>query len=274
MQETSFGLIEVPKELLTAQKMVHVDMEDNISGFQMPLFCPRDVIVLSKLLFVAVMKLTKKPIFCDERGELKEINVSELEQISRDEDLDAVIDMQHEYFFQCLVLMNSLTMFGWKRLEELHFGDDCYSGDNLPSHDEFRNTHLSIYYEYFDTLVDEEKTIGGVCTHVYTFVNERLGNYQRYANEHEIDVEMASEITNALAQITGLFGVSFTVNSLRDYGYEVVYIHSCNPDNEQYDHDCFAYVNFLMPIHAANLEKLLDIAYELYPIEKCQNTTS
>ena len=249
---------------MTAQKMVHIDIDENISWSNIALNNPKDIVVLSKLLMVAVMQLTNMPIFMESRGELDAISVKELCRIQKKEDLDTTIEIQYDFFSRCLVLMNSLTLFGWKRMKDLRFSKEDSQG---VGHDGYYDTHLRVYSDYFDELVDREHISGSIHTDVYTFFNERLGKYLKYTEEHAVDEQLRAEIVNELSHIIALFGVSRCVNSVRDYGYEIVYIHSYDAEDECYRDYCFSEVNFLMPVHACNLEKLLDRAYELYPIE-------
>lgn len=254
------NILEVPVELQDAQSDIHASLCNNMGHFSTLLYEPCDILIKTKLLCVAVMMMVKEPVFTKETS-LDTLSIPELVRIEKTYDFENIMDLEYAYKAYCTSIMDSLCMFGWKTREPLFFSKE---DEPLAT---YRNTYLHVYSEYFDELVDKEDASNDFEANVYTFVNERLGKYQSYANTHTVKKELSIQITFELGQITNLFGASLSVNSLRDYGYEVVYIHSRDVDQDDYGDRCYENVNFLMPIHAANLEKLLDIAYELYPIE-------
>ena len=250
-------LYEVPDGLLQLQDDIQARISNNMGYYNSLLHVTCEIMVKTKLLCIALMLLIKEPLFTEGMS-LDQTSIRELLRMQRELDFERISDCEFAFKAYCEHIMYNLCMFGWEQKEELFFSEEDQS------HATYKDTHLSVYGDYFDELIQEEEDEHIEST-VYTFVNARLGKYMEYVNTHDIDSWLRAQINYELSEITGLFGVDFSVSSLREYGYEVIYVYK-NDDND-YGNPFYENTDFLVPIHAANLEKLLDKAYELYPIE-------
>lgn len=254
--------ISIPDIMVSSRELINGFLLDDISYFSIPSHGSKSYMKLKILTIGIEMLLAPK----GRHTQLFELSKKEFLVLSNAEktaNLDIALDFWYAYKQYCIERMQELRNYGWTEVENTVFGDTYEN-----AYENYRNTRLKFYYEYFDELVDEEKQGAMNFSEVYIYVNKRLGQYKTYCASHSVDKTLSGRIDVELSRIIALFGTENCVNRNAEDGFEIVYIHTYLEMDCEYEECIFTKTDFLLPIHAYNLEKLLDKAFELYPIEK------
>lgn len=270
-------LLSLPTPLLDSASYVSNTIESEYS-YGMEIVDVK-LYTLLKVASVAISLLLKQhsPIFSPDKEQLAllEYELSD-EEVDSEDDIvdeldDAVSELTGDYLCYVDDTLHSLTQHGWEFKGEYYFSSCFYEKEKYP-YENYKNSRLNAYEEYFDQLIKKQKYTD-INTTAKIYVNKRLGKFNRYCLEHNLNNELTQEITAQVSKILQFWGIEYNLNRIAEDGFESVYIitddYGYFPNNEQY---AYAQADICLPIHAYNLEKLLDKAFELYPIEKERGT--
>lgn len=255
-------LIEIPYEMREESEYLQSNIDAGLLYYALP---SSKTFLEVKFFSIAVWLLLKEnmqPVdfmfFEMEKQEYVLLKSKETES------LDELLEVFYEYKQYVERYMNMLCNFGWEKIDVIGFGND-YADDKPYSG--YRETILSEYPEFFDELELQEKEGKYNHTFAHIFQNKRLGQYYLYQSKNKVDHRLKEEIEMAFSSITSYIGIENCLYKEKSGEAQIIYVFSKLEDYEEYEDLTYANTDLLLPVYAYNLEKLLDIAFERYPIE-------
>ena len=276
------GLIKIPTEML----LLHDEIIRNFSYEVYNMSEPQDVDFFNmvKLLCITTCLLVKKkiPLYMPDAEAIstiertfKMLDDEGIDDITQDELIfennEAENEILWEYYGFCEELPRCLTSFGWELVDS--YSDNFSAIVKEVTLDEVLGG-IKRLFTYPDFLKGKSEIVKNSChgidIGIYIFTNKRLGKYMSYALEHPTDLQLHTKIMEQLSYIQNVWGAENVTYSNKPDGYEVAYVLISDTGNypNEYSITFASNIDFFLPIYAENLEKLLDRAYELYPIEK------
>ena len=181
------------------------------------------------------------------------------------EDEDFMVDIWDEIEDLSCVLFHRMTEFGWKIEMEENFYD--YGRGEVHSIMDFTDTPLKNFSNFILGLIESIRNTGAGYYDITAIVvsNKRLGKFLSYANKNHVNKELLDEITAMVSKIECYYReINFTQTVFANEDYKILYIFydfSCDTMGEMYN------LSLMAPLYAYNLERLLDEAYSIYPID-------
>lgn len=255
-------LIEIPYQLREESEYLQANIDAGLSYDVLP---SSKTFLEVKIFSIAVWLLLKETM---QAGDFMffqmEKQVYILLKSKETESLDELLEVFYNYEQYVEGYMNMLCNFGWEKIDVIGIGADY--ADDIP-YSCYRETILSEYPEYFDELEIQEKE--GNCNHTfaYIFQNKRLGQYYLYQSKNKVDRKLKEKIETAFSSIKSYIGIENCLYKEKSGEVQIIYVVSNLEEYEEYEDHIYANTDFLLPVYAYNLEKLLDIAFERYPIE-------
>ena len=275
-------LIKIPTEIMELCEHIRLNFSGAVNNMSYP--DDADYFTMVKVLSIAtsIMVKNQTPLYLPDnanfsiirrcsvladREYIDDLTVDELNE----EGGEAQAELLDDYYLFCEALPSCLTSFGWKLMQS--YNNRCGYRDSDITPDVLLGS-IERLSSYPDFMNGKKEKIGhsgyGIDIKIYIFTNERLGKYMDYTLKYSVDTQLHTKIVETLSSICDVWGIGNVTYSNKPDGYEVAYVlvsdsgYFPNDYNTAFTSD----IDFLLPIHAANLEKLLDRAYELYPIEK------
>lgn len=171
---------------------------------------------------------------------------------------DIMLEIMNEYAYYCLGMMNSLSEFGWTN--SLHLVVDKNNYDTVSA-----DVSNNFYREYFEIIEENIKNNIYEAYEIYIYVNRELGMFEKYCLSHEVDEELKRSIQHYLGYLQNAIGADNCINSIQEYGHELVFI-----INKEFT-DLVLLFDLLLPVYAYNLKVLLEKAFSMYPIKEDEN---
>lgn len=274
-------LIKIPTEIMELCEHIRLNFSGAVNNTSYP--DDADYFTMVKVLSIATSIMVKKPtpLYLPDnadfstlrrcsRLEYREDNDDTTVEELNEEEGEAQAELLNDYYLFCEALPSCLTSFGWKLMQSYN---NCYvyrDGEITPDVLLDSIERLASYPDFMDGKKAKTGRSGyGIDIKIYIFTNERLGKYMDYTLKHSVDTQLHTKIVETLSSICDVWGIGNVTYSNKPDGYEVAYVLVSDsgfyPDD--YSTAFTSDIDFLLPIYAANLEKLLDRAYELYPIE-------
>ena len=253
-KQIQLAKVEIPDELRNTNSYITAQLfnDANYYGF---VYSTNIYFMLKVMSITANLDhILKYPIF-DFQLSNREINQMLCEKNTLN---DYSVDLYYSFKEYCEQIMYSLSSFNWKCVEELFFDTE----EETLALDYYKNTHLKKYPECFDYYIDRQKQRFNFWVNVYTFRNEKLGKYLKFAERNKINEQLAMHISLTLKKIKASFDNCFSY--IGPEYYELIYVNATSVDEE--DISFLASTDFLLPYYAHQLDMFLNIAFEAYPI--------
>lgn len=275
-------LINIPAEMMELCKHIRLSFEGDICNMSDPGDAGYFTMVKVLSIATSIMVKNQTPLYlpdnanfsiirrCSELADREYIDDLTIDELN-EEGGDAQAELLDDYYLFCEALPSCLTSFGWKLMQS--YNNRCGYRDSDIAPDVLLGSieRLSSYPDFMDGKKEKIGHSGyGIDIKIYIFTNKRLGKYMDYTLKHSVDTQLHTKIVETLSSIYDVWGIGNVTYSNKPDGYEVAYVlvsdsgYFPNDYNTAFTSD----IDFLLPIYAANLEKLLDRAYALYPIEK------
>lgn len=240
--------------------------------------------VLVKILSICNCLLLKKniPMYTTDKDLISEmkaksfllkrdgITPSEEDILSEEFNL-AQDEVLYDYITFCSELPFCLTAFGWELTGKYNDGICCGPNEKIALDSISGMKRLSACEEYADFIEGKKEMLknNDIASTIYIFKNKRLGKYMQYALKNPVSQQLHAKIIENLSFIQTVWGAENVIYSNKLDGYEIAYVIISDLSDYPTEHQTAfsSNMDIFLPIYAGNLEKLLDRAYALYPIE-------